>query len=254
MQGNNAGKSLKSSRKRAVTSTYVSPNQLTLCGFETPFEQQLTSTNRWVKLSKKIPWDKIVREYDSLFHAIEGRPPISGRIVIASVIIKHILNLTDRETIHQIQENVFMQYFLGFSSFTNEEPFSHTLFTTLRKRLSLDVINKINEVIILHCHEIMESKEATTVSSNDTDKKSDEPPAVLPNKGKLLMDATVAPQNITFPTDLKLLDACRIKTEELIDKLYDKQSNEEKPRTYRNIARKDFLNTVKKKRKTTVLN
>jgi len=37
--------------------------------------------------------------------------------------------------------------------------------------------------------------------------------AVVTNKGKLLMDATVAPQNITYPTDLKLLNAAREKSE-----------------------------------------
>ena len=40
------------------------------------------------------------------------------------------------------------------------------------------------------------------------------------NKGKLLMYATLAPQNITFPTDLKLPNAASIKSEELIDALY----------------------------------
>lgn len=65
------------------------------------------------------------------------------------------------------------------------------------------------------------------------------------------MDATVAPQNITFPTDLKLLNAARIKSEEIIDFLHDpKLHGPVKVRTYRRIARKDFLNTAKKKHKT----
>ena len=41
------------------------------------------------------------------------------------------------------------------------------------------------------------------------------------NKGKLITDATVAPQNITYPTDLKLFNAARQKSEELIDILYN---------------------------------
>ena len=69
--------------------------------------------------------------------------------------------------------------------------------------------------------------------------------------GKLLVDATVAPQNITFPTDLKLLNEARKKSEELIDKLYSKELHGSiKPRTYRKKARQYFLNTVKKKRKS----
>ncbi len=123
MQGKTGRNAVKSYRKHASTPAYVSPNQLILDGFETPFSQQLSKTNRWIKLSQVIPWDKIVESYDRQFNAIEGRPPISGRVVLGALIIKHMLNLTDEETIHQIEENMFMQYFLGYSSFTNESVF-----------------------------------------------------------------------------------------------------------------------------------
>ena len=146
MQGDRSN----SIKKRASTPNYVSPNQLTLCGFETPFEQQLTTQNRWVKMGKSIPWDKIVPHYDKLFSSKEGRPPISGRVILGAMIIKHIEKLSDRATILHIQENMFMQYFLGYTSFTNEEPFSDTLFVEIRKRLSLELLSKINDVIALH--------------------------------------------------------------------------------------------------------
>lgn len=267
-----------STRKRAVTPHYVSPNQLTIGGFETPFEQQLTSTNRWVLLSKHLPWDKIVKPYNAQFHSTEGRPPISGRVVLGALIIKHMLALTDRETIQQIQENVFMQYFLGYASFTNEAPFSPSLFVEIRERLNLEILSNINDIIIQHSFEkeqtfIRPNDVATTVISEHEDHNDADAPGSaksnpsegqiqslpeiketipeLKNEGKLLMDATVAPQNITFPTDLKLLNAARIKSEELIDKLYNPNIHQgEKPRTYRRVARKDFLNTAKKKGKT----
>jgi IS5 family transposase len=263
------GKSRKAVRKRASTPKYVSPNQLTICGFETPFEQALTSTNRWVKLSRLLPWDRIVRKYDVHFKSEEGRPPINGRVVIAALIIKHLLNLSDRETIQQIQENVFMQFFLGYSSFTNEAPFSPSLFVSIRERLSLAVINEINDIVIAHSFEMtMDQKEATAPKNESEEQKNSSPtpssqqedvtaeakPAEkpsLPNSGKLMMDATVAPQNITYPTDLKLLNASRKKSEEIIDKLYKKNLHGEvKVRTYRQIAHQDFLNTAKKKSKT----
>ena len=257
--------SVKSLRKRASTPQYVSPNQLTLGGFETPFEQHLTSTNRWVTLSKLIPWDKIVGQYDLQFKSAEGRPPISGRVVIGAVIIKHMLHLTDRETIQQIQENVFMQYFLGYSSFTNEAPFSPSLFVEIRERLSLAILSGINDIIVYHSFEsdsasAHSSKDSGTDNdstnagvNNDTvvSKQSDTTAALPVNEGRLLMDATVAPQNITYPTDLKLLNAARLKSEQLIDKLYNQQMHgTQKVRTYRQVARKDFLNTAKKKSKS----
>ena len=57
------------------------------------------------------------------------------------------------------------------------------------------------------------------------------------NKGRLITDATVAPQNITYPTDLKLLNAALVKSEELIDILYDSALHGPiKDRTYREVA------------------
>jgi hypothetical protein len=260
----------KTIKKGASTPKYVSPNQLTLCGFETPFAQALTTENRWVKLSEQIPWDKIVGKYDLQFKSAEGRPPISGRVVIGAVIIKHLLNLTDRETVMQIQENMFLQYFLGYSSFTNEAPFSPSLFVLIRERLSADILMGINDIVIANhfenqnANDINKTKnqdeepgsgiEKSVVAEECVDQDIDSDAATsssLPNEGKLLMDATVAPQNIAYPTDLKLLNAAREKSEQLIDKLYKSLSIDiEKPRTYRQIARKEFLNTVRKKTKS----
>jgi transposase, IS5 family len=264
----------KVQKKGASTPKYVSPNQLTICGFETPFAQHLTSENRWVRLSKLIPWDKIVGRYDLQFKSLEGRPPISGRIVIGAVIIKHMLGLSDRETVLQTQENVFLQYFLGYSSFTNEAPFVASLFVEIRERLSLDILSSISDIVVAHCFEKVTEMPAIDLVNDDEGIAADQPSdtgaagdqiqkeapliecsneksAVVTNKGKLLMDATVAPQNITYPTDLKLLNAARQKSESLIDKLYDKAIHgDEKVRTYRVIARKDFLNAARKKAKS----
>ncbi len=52
------GKSAKTTKKHASTPGYVSPNQLTLAGFETPFAQKLTTENRWVKMADAIPCPK----------------------------------------------------------------------------------------------------------------------------------------------------------------------------------------------------
>lgn len=139
----------KSSKKPAPRPVYVSEKQLSIVGFETPFSQQLNPSNRWVILANQIPWDEICNAY--LKHTgikQTGRPSISPRIVIASLIIKHICNLDDRETVIQISENMYMQYFLGYSSFTNEVPFDASLFVEFRNRLGADLINSLNEKIL----------------------------------------------------------------------------------------------------------
>ena len=55
----------KSSKNRASKNAYISPSQMTIEGFESPFEQKLDSNNRWVKLSKQISWDLLVNTYQS---------------------------------------------------------------------------------------------------------------------------------------------------------------------------------------------
>jgi hypothetical protein len=70
------------------------------------------------------------------------------------------------------------------------------------------------------------------------------------HKGRLLVDATACPQDIAYPTDLDLLSDARQKSEQLIDNIYDKLLHEEKPRTYRKIARAEYLHTAQKKKKT----
>jgi hypothetical protein len=69
------------------------------------------------------------------------------------------------------------------------------------------------------------------------------------NKGKLIVDATIAPSNIKYPTDLDLLNDSREISEKLIDKLFLKGLFDHKPRTYRQRARQDYLNVIKRKRK-----
>jgi hypothetical protein len=67
----------------------------------------------------------------------------------------------------------------------------------------------------------------------------------------MLVDATACPQDIAYPTDLGLLNAGRIKCEEIIDRLYDPLLHGPvKSRTYREKARKAYLNTAKKRKKT----
>ena len=64
------------------------------------------------------------------------------------------------------------------------------------------------------------------------------------------MDATVADQMISYPTDFGLLARSREESERLIDKLCKELSIKNKPRTYRRIARKEYLNLAKKKNKS----
>ncbi|NEP96177.1 MAG: IS5/IS1182 family transposase, partial [Okeania sp. SIO2G4] len=70
--------------------------------------------------------------------------------------------------------------------------------------------------------------------------------------GKLIIDGTCAPADLSYPTDLNLLNQGRIKTEKIIDILYKTIKNQlhQKPITHRQIARKEYLKVAKKRQLT----
>ena len=162
-------------------------------------------------------------------------------------------NLDDRETVDQISENIYMQYFLGYPSFTNETPFDASLFVEFRKRLGMENLNAINEKIIALKAKIETKQtgdnqptESTDNENSDDSKPSD--PTRIEHKGRVIFDATACPQDIAYPTDLNLLNDAREKLEELIDVVYNPTLHNSKPRTYREVARKTYLHTAQKKR------
>lgn len=162
----------RATKIRASKLAYQSVSQLTLAGFETPFSQHLNPENRWVLLAHRIPWDQIVSVYNKQMHNGEtGASHINGRVVIGSLEIKHMCNLSDDETILQIQENMYMQYFIGYSGFSNQAPFDSSLFVEIRKRLGSEQINEINEKIYA-----LSQKTAKQEPSNE---KPPEPPLKL---------------------------------------------------------------------------
>lgn len=239
----------KASKSRAAKAHYSSPLQLSLLEFDTGFGFQLSATNRWVMLAKQIPWDEICAVYSRrLNNRVLGAPGLNPRVVIGAVLIKHICNLSDRETIQQIRENVYMQYFVGLPGFTKEPLFDPSVLVDVRKRLGKDQINEINTRIMKINRRLDSNKSVET--------KDDEPDVEegKRNKGKIIMDATACPQDISYPTDLHLLNDARKKSEDLIDCLFARKQQtgnpSTKPRTYRKKARKEFLHTAQKKHKT----
>ena len=269
----------KTSKRHAPRTDFVSTKQLVLEGFETPFSQQLDPTNRWVVLSKQIPWDYLVSLYNKHNGPKDtGRPPLNPRLLIGAVIIKHFLNLDDRETIAQIRENMYMQYFLGYSSFCNEPPFDPSLFVEIRNRLSLELLSEMNERIYGFHMEKTQKQPADQADKikgegknkdNGSSELGEENPASqaspqqdtaegktveelveqkIENRGEVIFDATVCPQDIAYPTDLGLLNTAREITEEIIDVLHQhRDTKEKKPRTYRQVARKQYLKVAQNK-------
>ena len=215
--------------------------QFGLTDFNQPIGLKMNPENRWVKKADLIPWDEIEDRYADLFPSHTGMPAKPLRVALGSLIIQKQYSYSDRELVEQITENPYYQYFIGLHGYQQKAPYAPSLLVEFRKRLTDEILGEINEMIIRHNH------------PDDPDPGSGDSGAdgrdLSENSGTLILDATCAPQNISFPQDVNLLNEARENLETIIDTVcceYD----DSKPRTYRRNARKDYLALAKQRRRT----
>ena len=159
--------------------------------------------------------------------------------------------------VEQIRENMYLQYFVGLSSFQSSAPFDASLMVSIRKRLGKDVMDQFNQEVLKQAGILpIADQEAAKPGGDDSDEHEDgnetmvqdklaaprqdkpqQPDDSTPLLGTLLLDATVAEQQIEYPTDLKLLNESREQLERIIAKAC-KDLNVAQPRTYKHRARR----------------
>ncbi len=104
--------------------------------FYLPFGGHPRSDNRWIRLAKLIPWDEAEKKYAAHFaESGMGAPAKNVRIALGALIIKERLGLSDEETVEQIRENPYLQYFLGFEGYRDQPPFEASMMVHFRKRM-----------------------------------------------------------------------------------------------------------------------
>ena len=206
--------------------------QLSLEEFFLPFGGRLSAENRWVKLAKLMPWDLVEDLYMESFknETTDGRPPIPARIAFGSIFIKERENLTDDSTLENITENPYMQYFLGLSAFRQKPLFDASMMVHFRVRFPAEKVNLINEE--LHRR------------SNPP-----KPPEDGGNNGTMILDATAAPADIRYPTDLSLLNECRENTESILNEVWDEAGHSGRKFAYNcKNARAKYLKVAKQRK------
>lgn len=218
-------------------------------------------------MAQHIPWDKLANIYYRKMSDTQGAPSIDARMVIGAVIIKHMLNIDDREVVEQIKENIYLQYFVGLSSFQTQEPFDASLMVSIRKRLGQQIMEEFNNEVLMQAGIIPQNAADIANTNDELQDKNDSPgngsaieqelqqqasateKPVVAHSGQLMIDATVAEQQIEYPTDLKLLNESRQQLERMIKRVCNK-GKLTMPRTYKRKARRQYLVIVKKKKKT----
>ena len=142
---------------RKSTQSSITPSK-----FELPVAVELSPNNRWVIMAELIPWSEFEQEYADKFSEKMGAPAKPFRIALGALIIKETLGISDRETVEQIKENPYLQYFIGMFSYSNKPPFEASMMVYFRKRINMDYVKKLNQKMVLNSLEKTEKIETET--------------------------------------------------------------------------------------------
>ncbi len=201
----------------------------------------LDPNNRWVKMARLVPWDLAEAKYEHMF-AKNGRPAKSIRMALGALLIQETLKASDEETLQAITEGPYLQHFIGLKHFVNQPPFDSSLMVWFRKRLSAKFMAQINDAMVKEAAE--PPKEEVKQPEDDDDE---------PHGGTLVVDATCAPSNITYPTDTGLIRGAAEKSDEIIDEMQKTRQGKRRPRTYRQLSRKAFVGFIKQRRPSKIV-
>ncbi len=127
--------------------------------FELPVSIKLSPDNRWVIMAELIPWSDFEAEYAANFSETMGAPAKAFRMALGALIIKEKLGTSDRETVEQIRENPYLQYFLGMSDYSNKAPFEASMMVYFRERIEMNLVKKINQKMVKNFIEKNEEEE-----------------------------------------------------------------------------------------------
>lgn len=192
-----------------------------------PLGGGLNADNRWLKLSGLIPWERLEDVYRKYFSESMGRPAKDSRLICGLLIVKHAEQYADERVVHEYLENPYVQAFCGEEVFRTTGGINPSLLSKMRRRLGAGFFKQFEREILSELK----------VSG-----------AIKP--GEHLLDATVFPSDITYPTDAGLLNACRRWTVKVIRTVETRFSVRKKARTYCRKAQKAYLGFQKRRRKT----
>ena len=152
--------------------------------FEQRLSDQLNPKNELLTLERLINWNALEDEFELLFAKESGAPAKPVRLIVGIMLLQQMYGISDESVVHQWVENPYWQLFCGYDYLQWKFPIHPTTLSKWRQRIGCEGAEKILEILI-----------DTALESGAVKKSSLE---------KVIVDTTVMPKAITFPTDTKL--------------------------------------------------
>jgi IS5 family transposase len=167
--------------------------------FRARLDQIIDMGHPLVRLARTIDWGFLEATFGAVYEDGAGRPPLPTRLMAGLAILKHTYDLSDEVVCELWLENPYYQYFCGEEFFQHRLPFDRSSMTHWRNRMGAERLQAL----------LQESLAAATRSG-----------AIKPaDLARAVVDTTVQPKNVTFPTDAKLVNRAREKLVTLAKKL-----------------------------------
>ncbi len=167
--------------------------------FRARLDQIIDTKHALVRLARTIDWGFLEATFGAVYEDGAGRPPLPTRLMAGLAILKHTYDLSDEVVCEVWLENPYYQYFCGEEFFRHRLPFDRSSMTHWRNRMGAERLQAL----------LQESLAAATRSG-----------AIKPaDLARAIVDTTVQPKNVTFPTDAKLVNRAREKLVRLAKKL-----------------------------------
>jgi len=165
--------------------------------FRARLDQIIDMNHPLAKLARTIDWRFLEDKFGAVYTDEPGRPPLPTRLMAGLAILKHTFNLSDEIVCDRWIENPYYQYFCGEIFFQHTLPLERSSITRWRNRMGEERLEAL----------LQESLAVATRTG-----------AMKPNDlNRVIVDTTVQPKNITFPTDAKLANRAREKVVRLAE-------------------------------------
>lgn len=184
--------------------------------FEVP---PLDQNHLLVKIAKVVNWDSLLNQLAKYYHPSFGRPTKLSRVKVGLLIIKHMYKLSDRQTIEELKGNMYIQYLCDINPLDAHTFINYSTLCRFRKDIGSEGVKIIEQ-------EVFESLKRVGAIKGRASRQ-------------LAIDTAVINSPIQYPTDINLLNKCRTKLVQLIDKA--KELGSKTYRTYKRTAKKTFI-------------
>ena len=142
-----------------------------------------------VKLARAIDWSFLEQQFGAVYEDKPGRPPLPTRLMAGLAILKHTYDLSDEVLCERWVENPYYQFFCGEEFFQHRLVFDRSSLTRWRQRMGEEKLQALLQ-------------ESLSVAAKTE--------AIKPKDlNRVIVDTTVQPKNVMFPTDARLLNRAR---------------------------------------------